>query len=247
MSMLSAQSESYPIGLSVIVPAYNEEILLRDAIEHLVRTVPGLGIPAEIVIVDDGSLDATPTIADELAAAHDVVSVHHHRQNQGFGGAVRTGFEHSRFQFVMYTPADYHFSAKEFDIYLTLIKYSDVVIGYRRERRRNVGLYPRLISVVYHWMINMLFRLDYYDVNWIHMYRRDHVLNILGHSKGVFLPAETLIRAKRRGLKIIGVDVDFVDRTAGTATSTKPGTIFRTIRDLAAFFLDEVFAKNSAR
>ena len=241
--MPPTESEFYPIGLSVIVPAYNEEALLKGVVEHLVKTIPGLGLPAEIIIVDDGSLDGTPALADELAAAHDVVSVHHHQRNQGFGATFRTGLECARLRYVMYTPADYNFSAKEFDIYLTLIKYADVVIGYRRERRKDLGVYPWLISVVYHRLVNLTFGLNFYDVNWLHMYRRDQVLNILGRSEGVFLLAETLIRARRRGLKIIGVDVDFIDRTAGTATSTKPGTIFKTLFELFRFLFSEVLLR----
>jgi glycosyltransferase involved in cell wall biosynthesis len=223
-------------SLSIVVPAYNEEKLLSAAVEHLVRTAPLHSDAVEIIIVNDGSKDSTGTLADELAAKHDIVSAYHQSPNQGFGATVRHGFRKAKHTYVTYIPVDYHFSAKEFDIYLTLIKYADIVIGYRRERRKELGFYPWMVSSFYHLLVNLVFRLNFYDVNWIHLYRRGQLQEFIGKSEGVFLLAETLIKAKRLGLKIVGVDVDFTDRKEGVATGVQTGTIFKTIRELADFF-----------
>lgn len=230
-------SESASNSLSIIVPAYNEEILLRGAVEHLVLTAPLHTDAVEIIIVNDGSKDSTGTLANELAAKHAIVSVYHQTPNKGFGATVRHGFQKAQNTYVIYIPVDYHFSSKEFDIYLTLIKYADVVIGYRRDRRKELGIYPWMVSAFYHLMVNLIFRLNFYDVNWIHLYRREQLQDFFGQSEGVFLLAETLIKAKRLGLKIVGVDVDFTDREEGVATGIQTGTIFKTIRELVGFLI----------
>ena len=85
--------------------------------------------------------------------------------------------------------------------------------------------------------MNLVFRLNFYDVNWIHLYRRKQLQEFVGQSEGVFLLAETLIKAKRLGLKIIGVDVDFTDREAGVATGVQTGTILTTLRELFTYLL----------
>jgi glycosyltransferase involved in cell wall biosynthesis len=224
-------------SLSIVVPAYNEEKLLRGTIEHLVRTAPLHTDAAEIIIVNDGSKDSTDTLANELAAKHEIVSVYHQSPNQGFGATVRHGFQKAQYTYVTYIPVDYHFSAKEFDMYLSLIKYADIVIGYRRERRKELGFYPWMVSSFYHLMVNLVFRLNFYDVNWIHLYRREQLEDFVGQSEGVFLLAETLINAKRLGLKIVGVDVDFADREEGVATGIQTGTIIRTLRELLGFLI----------
>jgi glycosyltransferase involved in cell wall biosynthesis len=224
-------------SLSIVVPAFNEEKLLSSAVEHLVRTAPLHSDAVEIIIVNDGSMDSTSAIANELAAKHSIVSAYHQSPNQGFGATVRNGFRKAQFTYVTYIPVDYHFSAKEFDIYLTLIKYADIVIGYRRERRKELGFYPWMVSAFYHLLVNLVFRLNFYDVNWIHLYRREQLQEFVGQSEGVFLLAETLIKAKRLGLKIVGVDVDFTDREEGVATGVQTGTIFKTIRELLGFLL----------
>lgn len=224
-------------SLSIIVPAYNEEILLGGAIEHLVLTAPQHADSVEIIIINDGSKDSTGLFADNLADKHEIVSVYHQTSNQGFGATVRHGFRKARYTYVTFVPVDYYLSHKEFDIYLTLIKYADVVIGYRRERRKELSFYPWVVSAFYHLLVNLVFRLTFYDVNWIHLYRREQLQDFVGQSDGVFLLAETLIKAKRLGLKIIGVDVDFTDREEGVATGVQTGTIFKTIRELLEFLV----------
>ena len=91
----------------------------------------------------------------------------------------------------------------------------------------------KIISGTYHTLINLLFGLNFFDVNWIHMYRREQMYRWLGRSNGVFFLAETVIRAQRMDMRIVGVDVNYIDRVSGTATGIRPRTIARTFRDVA--------------
>ena len=61
----------------------------------------------------------------------------------------------------------------------------------------------------------------------------------MGKSEGVFLLAENIIRAKRRGLRIVGVDVNYTERESGVATGAQPKTILKTIWELLVFFFNE--------
>lgn len=230
------------MSLSIVVPAYNEEVLIADTVEHLVKTAPQNIEDVEIIIVDDGSTDSTGSIADNLASQYDNVAVFHHDQNKGFGATFRTGIEASSKEFVMCNPVDYHFTLAEFDMYLTIIKYSDIVIGYRRERRKDLGFYPWLVSSSYHKIVNFLFRLSFFDVNWIHLYKRGDIDKFLGKSDGVFLLAENLIRAQKNNLKVIGVDVTFTKRKAGVSTGVKTSTITKTLFELIKFFFQYHFS-----
>ncbi len=225
------------VSLSIVVPAYNEEALLAGTVGHLLETAPRCVEEVEIVIVDDGSADATGRLADELAQAHDNVVTIHQPRNRGFGETVRTGFMRATKDYVMVCPADYHFTEEEFDIYLVLMRHADIVIGYRRERRTKLRFLPWLVSAGYHFLVNTLFRINFYDVNWIHMYRREQIGSFLGASEGVFFLAETMIRARQQELKVVGVDVGYTERPAGVPTGVKPGTILKTLRELFSFLL----------
>ena len=92
-------------ALSVILPAYNEEALLEDALRQLRASLDALEIEAEIVVVNDGSRDRTPAIADRLAGELRGVVVCH-QQNQGIGGAFRTGVARATGDYLILWPAD---------------------------------------------------------------------------------------------------------------------------------------------
>ncbi len=95
--------------LSLILPAYNEEASLRQAIAEADEALARLCADYEILIVDDGSQDATAAIAADEAAWRPHVRLHRHAENKGYGAALRTGFEASRCQLVAFTDADCQF------------------------------------------------------------------------------------------------------------------------------------------
>ena len=83
--------------LSYFFPAHNEEANLEGLVAEALEQLPALAERFEIVIVDDGSRDRTPALADGLAAANPgVVRVVHHPTNLGYGAALRSGFRASR-------------------------------------------------------------------------------------------------------------------------------------------------------
>jgi glycosyltransferase involved in cell wall biosynthesis len=77
----------------VIVPAWNEETTLAAVVEETRRALLDAGVPADILVVDDGSDDATGAVAEASGAF-----VAHLAVNLGVGGAMRTGYRYARRQ-----------------------------------------------------------------------------------------------------------------------------------------------------
>ncbi len=90
-------------GLSYIVPAYNEEGAITSTIERLQAVLPGLGIPYEIIVVNDGSVDATRLRAEQCGSDVQVIS---HPVNIGYGSAIKTGIRASRYNWIGIVDAD---------------------------------------------------------------------------------------------------------------------------------------------
>jgi glycosyltransferase involved in cell wall biosynthesis len=93
-------------GLSIFFPAYNDSGTIASLVIAAHQAAQQLTDDFEILVVNDGSEDTTPDIADELARTYPEVRVIHHARNRGYGGALRTGFREARKELVFYTDGD---------------------------------------------------------------------------------------------------------------------------------------------
>jgi len=232
---MSVSSPAKPCGLSVIVPAFNEEKLLGDSIRDLRRALDQNGISAEIIIVNDGSRDGTALIADELARTLPDIRVHH-QGNQGIGGAFRAGAVLARGAYLILWPADMPASAADLAPYLDQLEKADVIVGRRRRRigynpvmAFNAWLYPKLVA----WLFGLRLR----DVNWIHAYRRDAFLKLNLTQRGIPMLAETLVRLRDAHASFVEVDVEMRQRAAGVPSAARFRVMVRTLRGLFRFWL----------
>lgn len=223
-----------PPALSVVVPAYNEEALLDSCIRKLHQALTSLGISAEVVIVNDGSRDRTQEVADQLARElPHVVAVH--QQNQGIGGAFRTGAERATGEYLILWPADMPAEPADLAPYTGQFGQADVIVGVRQARmgytllmRINAWLYPRLADI--------LFDLRLRDVNWIHAYRREQFSRIALTQHGIPMLVEALVRLRDLGATFVEVDVRMKVRLGGVASASRFKVMWRTLTGLLSFW-----------
>lgn len=219
-------------ALSYFFPAHNEAANLRGLVEEALEALPSLAEVFEVVIVDDGSRDATPGIADELAAADLRVRAVHHPRNLGYGAALRSGFAASRFDLIAFTDGDRQFRVA--DIGRLRARYAaggaDVVVGYRIKRAD--PLVRTLYARAYRLANRIFFGLSVTDVDCAcKLFRRDALQGINVESGGAFFSAELLIKLRASGRTVAEVGVPHYPRTAGSPTGAKPQVIGRAIRD----------------
>src|SRR5437588_12861156 len=141
-------------SLSLILPAYNEAAVIRQAVDEADAALRRLAGAYEILVVDDGSTDRT---ADEAAAAaqgRPRVRVLRHPQNRGYGAALRTGFEAARFERIAFTDADCQFYLDDLSVLLPLTDGNAVAAGYRVSRQDAPR--RRLVSWAYNTAVRAL-------------------------------------------------------------------------------------------
>lgn len=143
-----------PVHVSVIMPAYNEEGVIQnhiDQVAHYLSKLLGEKQAFEIIVIDDGSRDATGEILERLKSTRNYLRVVHHRQNFGRGRAIRTGFQASAGQYVITLDADLSYTPDHIEKILGPLERgeADVVLAsaYHAEGRvENVPLNRALIS-----------------------------------------------------------------------------------------------------
>jgi glycosyltransferase involved in cell wall biosynthesis len=228
---------SQPLRLSLVVPAFNEAEILAHAISRFVadgrRFVErGLADSFQLVVVDDGSTDAT---AEVLAAAEDefpeVLGVFLDI-NGGLGAALRAGFGAADGTHVAYTDADLPFDLAALDSVLGELRCRpDVVHRAVRRSRRGTGPRRFVYSVGYQYLIAALFGRNLYDINFAGKVIPAERLGALEQSgrplasRGSFIDAEMLLRLAAGGAEIRTFRVEYQPRAGGQSTLSSPRVI----------------------
>jgi glycosyltransferase involved in cell wall biosynthesis len=219
------------VSISVFFPCYNEQDNVKRTTEQAIAVLKKIGADFEIVIVDDGSTDATGQIADEISRQDKRVKVVHHRPNLGYGAALQSGFRTAAKEIVFFTDGDGQFDISEMPPLLPLLEKFDIVCGFRLNRKDN--LIRRLNGWAWTKLVCFLFDMKIRDIDCaFKLFKRELFDNIKMSSRGALISAEILARAVRKGYTITQKGVHHYPRTAGKQTGASLKVILRAFKEL---------------
>ena len=156
------------IDYSIVIPAYNEKARIGATLAEVVQCVEENNWNAEIIVVDDGSTDATAAIVNTMAAQCPIVRLLPNGTNRGKGYSVRRGMLHANGDIVMFTDADLSSPMQEAHRLFNAIREgADVAIGSRwLERNRQTihqPLYRQFFGRCFNLVTRMIMRLPFAD------------------------------------------------------------------------------------
>lgn len=219
--------------LSLFFPCHNEAENLEALVADALAALPSLATTYEVILVDDGSRDATAVVAEHLVQRHPgVVRLVRHAVNRGYGGALRSGFAAARYANLAYTDGDRQFRIADLGRLVAQAESDGaaVVIGYRI--RRADPLLRTIYASLYRIANGVWFGLRVRDVDCAaKLFRREALDGIRVRSNGAFFSAELLIRLQIAGVRIAEVGVPHYPRTAGSPTGARLSVITQAIRD----------------
>lgn len=235
MSASTSPAPRFPgRSLSLFFPMFNEEANVEESVKTALAVLPGLVADFEIIVVDDGSKDATGARAEALAAADARVRVVRHPVNRGYGAALRSGFTAARRELVFFTDGDLQFDLAELALLLEQLGDADGVFGYRITRRDPA--HRRLNAFLWNSLVRLVLGLRVRDVNCAFKLLKKSALERAGplEAEGALLSAELIYRLQQSGARLREIGVHHYPRTRGTQTGARPGVIVKAFRELLA-------------
>ena len=146
-------TESIPLGerigggLSIVIPAYNEEHGLADVVAQIRAAMTEAEVEFEIIIVDDGSTDDTVRVAHTTGA-----TVVEHETNRGYGASLKTGVRTAQHDYIVIIDADGTYPVSQLQQLAAAIEHADMVVGARTKGAVQIPLIRRPAK----WVLNRL-------------------------------------------------------------------------------------------
>ena len=227
--------------LSLVLACYNEAEHLRDSFREILDVLLNLGRPFEVIFVDDSSRDDTPRIIREIIESDPGLDLRVilHETNRGRGTTVSDGFRMARGEIAGFLDVDLEVHARYIPSLVRAIERGAEVATVRRIYALQLGSLDRyLMSRGYSWLVRTLLRSRIRDTETGYkFFRRERILPLLEEIQdpGWFWDTEFMVRAERRGLRIVEIPGAYVRRDDKTSTVRGLRDSLRYLGKLMAF------------
>ncbi|MDZ8160432.1 dolichyl-phosphate beta-glucosyltransferase [Microbacterium aquimaris] len=223
--------------VSVVIPAYNEEIRILPTIGAIATHMSASGRPWELIVADDGSTDDTVRLVGDLGFANLRVLVA--ERNGGKGSAVRRGMLAARGDLVLFADADQSTPIEQFEMLeAKTAEGFDVVVGSRKAEGAEVRHKSRLRRVLswgLHTLVRIVFGITVLDTQCgFKLFTRDAAQELFTTQRvdGFSFDLEVLYLAGKRHLRVAEVPVEWIDAPGSTVSAIAVSLLF--LRDLVA-------------
>jgi dolichyl-phosphate beta-glucosyltransferase len=217
-----APSTQHSVELSVVIPAYNEAGIIGDTVARVAAYLEASG-RHELIVVDDGSRDATASVVQAFAEEHPCVRLVSNQGNRGKGYAIRNGVLHARGEYVLYTDADLVYPIEGIAPFLAALRAgADAAIGSRSHAGTLFALHPRHFSYIYQRylvgrayiaIVNRLLRLGVTDTQCgFKAFRGEVARDVFARLRldDFAFDVEALYVARQRGYRVVELPVYFL-------------------------------------
>ena len=232
--------------ISIVIPAFNEALRLPATLDRVERYLATAGVPAEVIVVDDGSRDGTAEIVRQRAAHWPQLQLVAAERNAGKGAAVRLGMARARGRFRVFSDADLSVPIDDLEKLLRPLRAgAGVAIASRGLRDSQVELHQPWYRETMGKIFNRLVRIFVFGgvadtqcgFKAFTAEVADRVYPSL-QTRGFGFDVEVLYRAKQAGYRIVEVPTRWIN---------SPQSRVHPIRHSAAMFLELLAIPNRVR
>jgi SAM-dependent methyltransferase len=212
-------------SLSLFFPCHDEAEnleLLLSACDDFARDYDG---PLEVIVVDDGSTDASADVLSRLAATRPYLRTVTHPINRGYGAALRSGFAAAKHDLIFFSDGDNQFRLDHLPSFIDRIEAgADAVIGYRSPRQDPPG--RKLNAWGWRLFVGTLLGLRVRDIDCAYkLFRREVIESIDFQATGALISTELLVKVFKCGFRVEELPVTHYPRHAGEQSGANPAVI----------------------
>ena len=201
-------------SISLVIPAYNEQAVIAQAVTEAVEALATITDDFEVLVVDDGSQDATAAIVRAAAADNFHVRLIQQPKNCGYGAALRRGFAEATKEIVGFTDADCQFDLRELERLVLLARDYEIVCGYRIDRQD--PWLRRVYSAGYNVLVRLLLGTRVRDCDCaLKLFHRDVIAKLPITTDGFLINGEMLASACQQKFSLVEVGVSHRPRAGG--------------------------------
>ena len=202
-------------SLSVIIPAYNEAQNIVATLDNITTALEPLGLPHEILVIDDGSKDETAALVEGSAARFPAVRLLKNQRNMGFGWSYRRGVEAASLAHIVMVHGDNAWGWPTLREFFRHTGEADVIIGYTQDMLRSRTWTRTFVSKLFTFIVNAITRrrLTYY--NGLQIHKAAILKSLRIESGGYGFQAEVLVKALRQAPTYVQVPMELMERQKG--------------------------------
>ena len=218
--------------ISFVVTSLNEEANIEPTVQQILGAAQGRLLDYEILLVNDGSTDATGTIMEEMAAQNSKICVLHNQHNFGLGGAYKRGLMVAKFDYIMWIPGRNVLPSEELIKVLSQIGKADIVISYSANPEHRLW-HRRLFSSGFVCLLNLRFGLAVPYYNGINVYHTELLQKFSPPTNGYAYQAAALIGMLKQGYSWVAVGIINTPRQSGKSKAMKLNNMISVFKSIA--------------
>jgi glycosyltransferase involved in cell wall biosynthesis len=202
-------------SLSVIIPAYNEADNILATLDNVTTAFDTLDLRHEILVIDDGSTDATATLVSDHLPRFPSVQLLKNDRNMGFGWSYRRGVEAASLSYIVMVHGDNAWGWSTLREFFSHTGEADVIIGYTRDMLGSRTWTRTFVSKTFTLLVNLITWRWLRYFNGLQIHKAPILKSLRIESRGYGFQAEVLVKGLRLAQSYIEVPMDLIERQKG--------------------------------
>ena len=233
--------------LSVVVPVYNEEILIEENLLKILSVFDESKISCELIIVDDGSTDKSYRIIDEICKQKKNAKIIRHKRRRGYSEAIRTGLCNAKGKYAGYLDADLQYDPEDIIKFYECAKQLQLNLVVGKHSKTSYSPFRKILSKSRNFLTCHLFKIPReVDANSIKIIKASLLQKIKFSKRKEVVGIEIILGAQRLGYNIFPLPVKLRKRLKGKSHFTFK-LIFEGFISMISLYISLLGAKKKNR